>query len=142
MIPALTLLLGCQLAGEAFARLFAVSVPGPVMGLALLFIGLQLRDRWRTRKQTVIDIAALDATPLGLVAGVILANLSLLFVPAGVGIVRHAGTLLAHGTGLILALVVSTALSLAVTAIVFRVVARAVNSQAVDVEPESEGSTS
>jgi putative effector of murein hydrolase LrgA (UPF0299 family) len=79
MIPALTLLLACQLVGEALARLFALPVPGPVIGMALLFLGLRLRPA-----------AALDGTPLATVAGVLLAHLSLLFVPAGTGIVRFA----------------------------------------------------
>ena len=107
MIPALTLLLACQLVGEALARLFALPVPGPVIGMALLFLGLRLRPA-----------AALDGTPLATVAGVLLAHLSLLFVPAGTGIVRHAASLAAHGPGLIVALTLSTALTLAVTAFV------------------------
>ncbi|MET3892035.1 holin-like protein [Bosea sp. OAE506] len=118
MILALTLLLACQLAGEALARLFALPVPGPVIGLALLFLGL----RWRPS-------AALEGAPLATVAGVLLAHLSLLFVPAGTGIVRHAGSLLAHGPGLIAALLVSTALTLAVTAFVFVKVAALVDSR-------------
>ncbi|MCZ8043816.1 MAG: CidA/LrgA family protein [Beijerinckiaceae bacterium] len=123
MIPALTLLLACQLVGEALARLFAVPVPGPVIGMALLFLGLRLRPA-----------AALDGTPLATVAGVLLAHLSLLFVPAGTGIVRHAASLAAHGPGLIVALTLSTALTLAVTAFVFVKVAALVGSRA---EPES-----
>lgn len=123
MILALTLLLACQLAGEALARLFALPVPGPVIGLALLFIGL----RWRPS-------AALEGRPLATVAGVLLAHLSLLFVPAGTGIVRHAGSLLAHGPGLLAALLGSTALTLAVTAFVFVKVAALVGSR-VEQEP-------
>lgn len=118
MILALTLLLACQLAGEALARLFALPVPGPVIGLALLFLGL----RWRPS-------AAVEGAPLATVAGVLLAHLSLLFVPAGTGIVRHAGSLLAHGPGLIAALLVSTALTLVVTAFVFVKVAALVDSR-------------
>lgn len=117
MIAALTLLLACQLAGEAVTRLFALPVPGPVIGMALLFLGLRLRPK-----------AALEGAPLATVAGVLLAHLSLLFVPAGAGIVRHAGALLAHGPGLIVALVVSTALTLAVTALVFVKVAALIDS--------------
>ncbi len=118
MISALTLLLACQLLGEAAARLFALPVPGPVIGMALLFLGLRLRPE-----------AARDGAPLATVAGVLLAHLSLLFVPAGAGIVRHAGALIAHGPGLMAALVVSTALTLAVTAFVFVKVAALVGSR-------------
>jgi putative effector of murein hydrolase LrgA (UPF0299 family) len=122
MIAALTLLLACQLAGEALARLFALPIPGPVIGLALLFLGLQLRAAWRPHATPV------DELPLGAVCGVLLAHLSLLFVPAGAGIVRHAGALVAHGPGLIVALLVSTALTLLVTAFVFVKVAALVDS--------------
>jgi putative effector of murein hydrolase LrgA (UPF0299 family) len=122
MIAALTLLLACQLAGEALARLFALPIPGPVLGLALLFLGLRLRATWWP------DATPVDELPLGAVCGVLLAHLSLLFVPAGAGIVRHAGALVAHGPGLIAALVVSTALTLVVTALVFVKVAALVDS--------------
>jgi len=123
MIAALTLLLACQLVGEAAARLLLLPVPGPVLGMALLFLALQLRARWRP------VAAPVDRTPLGAVAAVLLAHLSLLFVPAGAGIVRHAGTLLANGPSLIAALVVSTALTLLVTAFVFVKVAGLVGSR-------------
>ncbi|KPF71872.1 hypothetical protein IP69_05230 [Bosea sp. AAP35] len=118
MIAALTLLLACQLVGEAGARLFDLPVPGPVIGMALLFLGLRLRPA-----------AASEGAPLAMVAGVLLAHLSLLFVPAGAGILRHAGSLVAHGPGLIVALIVSTALTLAVTALVFVKVAALVDSR-------------
>lgn len=123
MIPALTLLLACQLTGEALARIVGLPIPGPVIGLALLFLGLQARRAWRPEAQPV------DELPLGTVCGVLLAHLSLLFVPAGAGIVRHAGSLVAHGPGLIAALLVSTALTLVVTAFVFVRVAALVDSR-------------
>ena len=43
MLNAITLLLLFQLAGEAIALLFALPVPGPVIGMALLFAALSLR---------------------------------------------------------------------------------------------------
>ena len=113
MIEAILVLLGCQLAGEALSRGLGLPVPGPVIGMALLFAGLQLRARFRPAAP---DIGTL---PLGVAAAFLLAHLSLLFVPAGAGIMSHAGTLAQHGTGLIVALVVSTAVTLAVTALVF-----------------------
>lgn len=128
MIAALTLLLSCQLVGEILARLIALPVPGPVLGLALLFLMLQIRTRLRPQA------ASVDTLPLGAVAGVLLAHLSLLFVPAGAGIVRHAGTVLAHGPSLLAALVLSTALTLLVTAFVFVKVAGWVGSTA---EPDA-----
>jgi putative effector of murein hydrolase LrgA (UPF0299 family) len=113
MLLAILMLLACQLAGEVLARGLGLPVPGPVIGMALLFLGLQARARLRPAGADVNDI------PLGAVAAFLLANLSLLFVPAGAGVVRQAGVLAAHGPGLIIALVVSTALTLVVTALVF-----------------------
>ncbi len=113
MLNAILILLSCQLAGEAISRGLGLPIPGPVIGMALLFAGLQLRARiWP-------DAPGVDAMPLGAVAAFLLANLSLLFVPAGAGIVSHAATLAAHGAGLAVALVASTALTLVVTALVF-----------------------
>jgi len=113
MIEAFLLIFMCQLIGEAAARLFGLPVPGPVLGMALLFCILQARRAVRPASTPVTE------TPLGASAAFLLGNLSLLFVPAGVGIVAHLPLLARHGVGLFVALVVSTLLSLAVTALVF-----------------------
>jgi putative effector of murein hydrolase LrgA (UPF0299 family) len=117
MLGALVLLLGCQLAGETAARAIALPVPGPVLGMALLFGLLALRGWWRP------SAPAIERTPLGTVAVGLLANLALLFVPAGTGVVQQGPVLLHNGFGLLVALVVSTVLTLAVTGGVFAVVA-------------------
>jgi putative effector of murein hydrolase LrgA (UPF0299 family) len=118
MIEAIASLLLCQLAGETLARGLSLPVPGPVIGLALLFLALQARSRFRPEGKPVAEL------PIGIVAGFLLAHLSLLFVPAGAGIVRHAGAILQHGWGLAAALMLSTALTLVVTATVFVAVAK------------------
>ncbi|MFU8898478.1 MAG: CidA/LrgA family protein [Roseinatronobacter sp.] len=110
MIHALTLILACQLAGEALTRFFGWPAPGPVLGMALLFALMLASPR----------LAAL-VTPTG--EG-ILRHLSLLFVPAGVGVVGHLQQLGAYGLGFALVLVVSTVLALAVGAGAFVAVAR------------------
>ena len=48
----------------------------------------------------------------------VLANLSLLFVPAGVGIIRHGQRILNEGVAIMIALVVSTVIAMIVTAYV------------------------
>jgi holin-like protein len=113
MIEAILILLSCQLVGETLTRGFGLPVPGPVLGMALLFASLQVRARLQP------DAPGVETLPLGAVATFLLANLSLLFVPAGAGITSHAATLAEHGVGLIAALVLSTAVTLAVTALVF-----------------------
>ena len=111
MLTALTVLLCCQLAGEVAARFFGVPVPGPVLGMALLFALLLARVR-------VADHAR-EAAPA------LIRHLSLLFVPAGVGLIRHTARLRAEWAAIAVAVVVSTAATVAVTALVFQSIARA-----------------
>jgi holin-like protein len=119
MIRALALLLLCQLIGEIFARALALPIPGPVIGLALLALGAVLYER-----STGMS-GATDATDLGRVTTVLLANLGILFVPAGVGVVQQLPLLGSHGVAIFTALFVSTVLTLIVTAYVFLGVKRA-----------------
>ncbi len=118
MLEAFFLLCLCQLVGETLARLLSLPVPGPVIGMALLFVALQLRAAWRP------DASSTKDQPIGAVSGFLLGNLSLLFVPAGVGIVAQLPVLAAHGIGLSVALAVSTVISLSVTALVFAALSR------------------
>lgn len=111
MITAFAILLCCQLAGEVAARLFRLPIPGPVLGMVLLFAVLL----WRSR---VLE-------PLREPAYGLLRYLSLLFVPAGVGLIRHGQRLRAEALAIGVALLLSTALTVAVTALVFQLVARA-----------------
>lgn len=110
MLEALMILLGCQLLGEVIARLLALPVPGPVIGLMLLFLGLSLRGA--------------VGEHLGGLANGLLRHLSLLFVPAGVGVIRHAERVAADWLAIGVTLVASTLLTLLVTAAVMRVMTR------------------
>ena len=117
MIVSLTLILLCQLLGEVMAQGFGWMVPGPVLGMLILLAALSLRERIRA---TVPGFGrALDSTGRGL-----LAHLSLLFIPASVGVVQRLDVLAAHGVGLVVALVVSTFVTLVVTVVTFVVVSR------------------
>lgn len=114
MIHAIGLLLLCQLAGEVIARGAGIPVPGPVLGLMLLFAGLCLFTR-----RAGVSEAGFDDGALARVAGVLLPMLGLFFVPAGVGIVQHIELVTRYGVGLALALVGSTLVTLVVTVWVF-----------------------
>ena len=70
-----------------------------------------------------LDTAFVTAPADGL-----LGNLSLLFIPAGVGVVGRLDVLAANGLGLAVALVASTLVGLAVTALTFAAVARRVGA--------------
>ena len=119
MLRAFAVLLVCQLAGEVLGRALALPVPGPVLGLVLLVVGLG----WAAR-QGWISPAGIEATALGRTAGGLLAVLGILFVPAGVGIIQQFGLLGQYGLALLVALVVSTAVTLIVTVYVFLGVSR------------------
>ncbi|MEH3146404.1 MAG: CidA/LrgA family protein [Methylobacterium frigidaeris] len=119
MIVSLTLLLLCQLLGEILARGLSLPLPGPVIGMALLLVVLVLRDRRPGGLPQPLVDGTLESTGKGL-----LAHLSLLFVPAGVGVVGRLDVLAAHGVALAVTLVVSTAAALAATVLTFTWVAR------------------
>lgn len=110
MLNGIFLLLAFQLAGEAASRALGLSVPGPVLGLALLALLLVARPRLQA-----------SVAPA---AGVLLGNLSLLFVPAAVGVVQVLPVLAREGAAIGASLLVSTLASLAVTALTFRAVHR------------------
>lgn len=114
MIAALTLLLACQLVGEVLARSLSLPVPGPVIGLALLAAGL-----WFDAHRRGAPDDAIEKTELGRLAAVLLANLGLLFVPAGVGVVEQLPVLGEHGVAIVASLVGSTVLTLLVTVGIF-----------------------
>jgi putative effector of murein hydrolase LrgA (UPF0299 family) len=103
MLNALTLILCCQLAGELMATAMRIPVPGPVIGMVLLFCFLLTRG-------SIPENLARTADGL-------LSHLSLLFVPAGVGVMLHFGLLGDDWLPIGLALVVSTVLTIAVTAL-------------------------
>ena len=110
MIGSLAVLLAFQLVGEVAVQLSGVPVPGPVVGMVLLFIAL----RWR---ESLPD--ALRTT-----AETLLSHLSLLFIPAGVGIIQHGARLADEWLALLVAMVLSTLITVAVTALVMQWVIR------------------
>jgi holin-like protein len=103
MIPALATLLVFQLVGEAMVRVLAVPVLGPVVGMALLLLALVLRPAWTS---------AIKPT-----AQTLLQHLSLLFVPAGVGVMLHLQRLGDEAFAIGVALVISTWVGLASAAL-------------------------
>jgi len=106
----LALLLLCQLAGEVFVVWSGLPFPGPVVGMALLFVGLLFRG----------DVPA----GLGKVVDGLLAHLSLLFVPAGVGVMLHIAMLREEWLAVSIALLLSAVLTIAVTGLVMDLLIR------------------
>jgi holin-like protein len=104
MLFYLILIFCCQLLGELIVAATGMPIPGPVAGMVILFAGL----------------AAKGAIPddLQSVGNALLANLSLLFVPAGTGIMVHFALLKEDGLAVSAALVGSTLITIAVAALV------------------------
>ncbi|MHC2090310.1 CidA/LrgA family protein [Methylobacterium sp. CM6244] len=123
MIVSFTLILLAQLVGEVLARATALSVPGPVIGMALLLLFMVLRDRWSGIASRVLAAPLVDGTLERSGKG-LLAHLSLMFIPAGAGIVGRLDVLEAHGLALACVVVVSTLATLTATALTFVAVKR------------------
>ena len=99
-------LMAYWLVGELLVGILGLNLPGAVAGMLLLLVVSLVRKR--------VSPGVSHASH-GL-----LANLSLLYVPAGVGIMTHAALLTEHGLGMLATLVLSTAITLAVTALTLK----------------------
>jgi putative effector of murein hydrolase LrgA (UPF0299 family) len=119
MIASLSLILLCQLAGEVFVRGMGLPMPGPVIGLMLLLGLLLARDRFPMLARGPLQNDGVEG-----VSRVMLANLSLLFVPAGVGVVQKLDLVAEHGIAFLAVLAVSVMVTLVVTVATFLFVSR------------------
>jgi len=119
MIASLSVILICQLIGEVMVRALRVPVPGPVVGLALLFAILIMRDRFTSLGGGPLRENAVEGTAKGM-----LAHLSLLFVPAGVGVVQQLDLLTTRGLAIFLILAASVLVTLLVTVGTFLITSR------------------
>jgi holin-like protein len=104
-LQGLALLLLFQAAGEALTHSLALPFPGPVVGLVLLLPALG----WQQIRE-----------PIEAAAELLLAHLSLLFVPVGVGVITHLDLVSRYGAQLLAVILVSTWAGIAVTALMLR----------------------
>ncbi|UXY16251.1 CidA/LrgA family protein [Chitiniphilus purpureus] len=103
MLFGLTVICAFLLAGEAVGRLLGLPVPGAVLGMLLLTAWLM------GRRQVPARLARVSAG--------LLRYLPLLFVPAGVGLMALGPTLAREGIAMLLVLLLSSAITLAATAL-------------------------
>ncbi len=111
MLNSLTLILVCQLAGELASAGLTLPVPGPVIGMVLLFLYLMVRKGISSNMAQTTDV--------------LLNHLSLLFVPAGVGVMLHFRLLEENWLAVSIALVVSTLVTIIVTALMMKWLSKA-----------------
>ena len=123
MIASLSLILLCQLVGEVIVRGLNLPMPGPVIGLVLLLLLLLARDRFavlaRGPLQGPQHADGVEGASRGL-----LAHLSLLFIPAGVGVVQKLDLLAEHGVAILAILLASVVITLLVTVAAFLLASR------------------
>lgn len=101
-INGITLLLIYELVGEIITLSLRLSIPGPVVGMTLLFLTLL----WRRKVPRSLDSAS----------SALLSHLSLLFVPAGVGLITHFDLILQEWVAISLTLALSTIITITTTA--------------------------
>jgi len=104
LLQAFAVLLAFQCLGEGLVFLLGLPVPGPVAGMLALLATLVAWPRLH-------DVVESGANEL-------LRHLSLLFLPAGVGIIAASGS--GHWLAIAAAVVFSTLATLAVTALVLQ----------------------
>jgi holin-like protein len=104
MVRGLTFLLLFQLVGEMLSRMLNLPIPGNVMGMGLLLVALSLK--W-------VDAAWIEEG-----AELLLSNMALFFVPAGVGVMVYADLIAAEWLPITVATVVSTFVVMIVTGII------------------------
>ena len=119
MIASLSLILLCQLAGEVIVRGLGLPMPGPVVGLLFLLLLLLARDRFVALARGPLQQDGVENASRGL-----LAHLSLLFVPAGVGVVQKLDLVAEHGIAVAVVLAISVAVTLLVPVATFLVASR------------------
>jgi holin-like protein len=118
MPSAFAILVGLQLVGEVLRQTLHLPLPGPLIGMVLLTVLLVTRGSAGAAAQRAVPPPLLKA------ANGLIANMGLLFVPAGVGIIAELGVLRQQWWPILAGLLVSTVLGLAVTGLVMHHVSR------------------
>ncbi len=109
MIQGLVQLFIFQTLGELLSKFALPFIPGPVLGLVLLLVFLTLRGHVPAN--------------MDMVGSSILQHLGLLFIPASVGVVLYLPVLRANAWAISAALLVSVVATVAVTALVLKLLA-------------------
>lgn len=106
MVPAFALLLVFQLVGEVLVQTLSLPLPGPLVGMLLLFAGLLFRG----------------ALPQGLAdaAKALLSHLMLLFIPAVTGVMMYVDRIGREWLPFLAACLLGAAVTMAVTALTLR----------------------
>jgi holin-like protein len=102
MLACIAVFLLLQIIGESISLLLNLPIPGAVLGMVMMLICLIL-------KYGLIE----EVRPT---ANILLAHLALLFVPAGIGIIRQTERITSEWLAITLVIVLGTAITMLVTA--------------------------
>lgn len=116
MVNAFAVLLVCQLVGEVLVQALGLPVPGPLIGMLLLFAGLVLRGELPSE--------------LGNCAQSLLSHLMLLFIPAVTGVMMYFERIEREWLAFLAACLLGAALTMAVTAFTLRWMLRVTGTSA------------
>lgn len=113
-LKGLAVLLLFQQLGEALALLLPIAVPGPVLGMVLLFFTLRhlAPPDWLTKT-----------------AGRLISLLSLFFIPAGLGIFFLPESIQQQWPAILAAIIGGTLLSIALTGLTLKALTRRITEQ-------------
>lgn len=114
----LFVILVCQLIGEIVVRTLDLSMPAPALGIVLLAVYLWLAD-WKAGSQDSPAHVRVSG-----VADALLKNLGVLFVPLGVGVMQNYRLIYDYAGTIVIAVVVSTIVTLMVTVGAFLLASR------------------
>jgi holin-like protein len=107
MLESITVILLCQLAGEIVTKVTKLPIPGPVVGMVLLFCGLSFFRRNLPEETEKVG-------------GILLRYLALLFVPAGVGIITNMDLVMKSWAPITAVFTIGTFITIAVTGLSMR----------------------
>jgi len=110
MIDAIALLFVCQLLGEVIHRALGVPLPGSVLGMLLLMAWMAI---WQKKRPTLTAVTTW-----------LTAHLAVMFVPFAVGLIENGPMLSRYGVALVVAVTLSTTITMVVTVLIFRWMAR------------------
>ncbi len=118
MTSAFAILIGLQLVGEVLRDTLRLPLPAPLIGMAALTVVLVARGSAGATAERAVSPSLLK------VANGLIANMGLLFVPAGVGIITELDILRREWLVVLAGLLISTMLGITVTGLVMHHVSR------------------
>jgi len=105
LINGLIIILLCQFVGELLAYSLSLPIPGTILGMILLLLGLILSQPCRQQVEPAVSV--------------LIRHLTLLFFPIGAGLVLEWPTFAQHGNAIIIALTLGTLATIVIVALGF-----------------------